>query len=237
MKKVIIYLFTVISAFLFINCSNGSSGTAMLNLDVRIIPSEDVKEKLEEKMNPDSWKKRHDNFEDFSNLFTVLPGPYEFVWEELKNVDGQAGNEMCHAKLKIRLRLNKTLKSETYYGYKMTEKYMMDRVVEAYRFAMFNPDGKTEFNLLDENDEHYRLFFNPQLLYVTGVDGKIASKKNTDGILDFYHFVTSKPGTEFDLILDCGCALCKDIEEMIEYNKGMYIMLMSAAVREQFCCE
>ena len=77
--------------------------------------------------------------------------------------------------------------------------------------------------LLFLQQEHITLFFKPDLNTKWGADGKIGATENKDAILDFYHFLTSEPGTEFDLILDCGIQQCKAIEDMIEFNKGLYI--------------
>ena len=230
MKKSVCYVFAIAVAFLFASCGNGSSGTAMLDLDVRIVPAKntvDVKEWLDGS-NPEEKQ----IFEDFSNLFTVLPGPYEFTWEELKNQDGRVGYEQCATKLKIRLRLNKTLKPGNIlnrYGHAKGREYieeeMLKSVLSAYVFEMFNSEGKISMEVGKENDhEHYLLFLRPDLSNVWGADGRISFKENTDGIRDFYQFLTSAPGTEFDLILDCGIQLCKDIEDIIDYNKGLYIM-------------
>ena len=234
MKKFICCVFAFVTALLVSSCGNGSSGSTMLDLDVRIVPHPLAKERLE-KVKPEERQK----FEDFSNLFTVLPGPYEFTWEELKNQDGAAGYEMCSTKLKIKLRLNKTLKpgiaNGNFSGRLMTEEEMMKAVIDSYEFGMFNSEGKTFKELSDENDnEHSMLLFTPGLRYLYGVNGKLGSTDNKDGILDFYHFLTNKPGTEFDLVLDCGAQLCKDIENMLEYNKGLCIMPTTWVWRSNF---
>ena len=230
MKKLLFCVFVFVTVLLVSSCSNGSSGTTMLDIDVRIVPHPGVKERLE-KASPE----KKQIFEDFSNLFTVLPGPYEFTWEELKNEDGSIGYEQCATKLKIRLRLNKTLKriiqphgGGVYYTFK--DDKLLEKILSFYEFAMFNSEGKTDRELSDENDDHTELFLRPELKNIWGADGKIGFKENKDGILDFYHFLTSKPGTEFDLILDCGIHLCKEIEDMIAYNKGLYIMLDDAVI-------
>jgi len=225
MKKFIFCVFAFVTALLVSSCGNGSSGSTMLDLDVRIVPHPLAKERLE-KVKPEERQK----FEDFSNLFTVLPGPYEFTWEELKNQDGATGYEQCSTKLKIKLRLNKTLKPLIHSGWHDGEPYTDEEMVEAilglYEFAMFNAEGKTSRDLSAENaaDDYYRLFLDPSLKYKRGVNGKINSTDNKDSILDFYHFLIDKPGTEFDLMLDCNLMGCKDIKDIIAYNKGLFIM-------------
>lgn len=231
MKKKLFNVFVFATVLLLSSCSNGSSGTAMLDLDIRIKPSERVQELLDHGSPKDKQL-----FEDFSNLFTVLPGPYEFTWEELKNQDGSIGREQCATKLKIRLRLNKTLKPGMKWTAKkmMSEEDMIKAISNSYSFDMFNSEGKTFSELYDENsnDDHVMLMtLDPDLETLSGEYGH---KKNTDGLLDFYHFLTSKPGTEFDLILDCGIQLCKDIEDMIAYNKGMYIIINSEPLNGEF---
>ena len=234
MKKLLFYAFAFATGLVFTSCGSGSSGTTMLDLDVRIMPNKEAQQWLE-RCKPD--EKQY--FEDFSNLFTVLPGPYEFTWEELKNQDSAAGYEQCATKLKIRLRLNKTLKPGIDNGYAdgrlMSEERMMEAVLRSYHFEMFNAEGKTRSEVYKEDDnENSMLFLSPDLENVWGANGKISSKKNTDGILDFYHFLTSEPGTEFDLILDCQIQQCKGIEDIIAYNKGLYIQPTTDVFRNNF---
>ena len=225
MKKFLFSAFAFVIGLLLTSCGNGSSGTAMLDLDVRIMPNKGVQEWLD-RSKPEEKQK----YESFSNLFTVLPGPYEFTWEELKNQDGATGYEQCSTKLKIKLRLNKTLKPLIHSGWHDGEPYTDEEMVEAilglYEFAMFNAEGKTSRDLSAENaaDDYYRLFLDPSLKYKRGVNGKINSTDNKDSILDFYHFLIDKPGTEFDLMLDCNIMGCKDIKDIIAYNKGLFIM-------------
>lgn len=229
MKKFLFSAFAFATGLLFTSCGNGSSGSTMLDLDVRIVPHPFVKERLEKAI-PEERQKDEQKIEDFSNLFTVLPGPYEFTWEELKNEDGATGYEMCATKLKVKLRLNKTLKPLIHSGWHDGQPYTDEEMVEAilgfYEFAMFNAEGKTDRDLSAENadGDYYRLFLKPSLRFKRGVNGKIGSTDNKDDILDFYHFLTDKPGTEFDLMLDCGHMLCKDIKDIIAYNKGLFIM-------------
>jgi len=236
MKKILFSVFALVTALLVSSCGSGSSGTAMLDLDVRIMPNKDAQQWLER-----SKPEAKQYFEEFSNLFTVLPGPYEFTWEELKNQDGASGYEQCATKLKIRLRLNKTLKPGIDNGYadgrQMSEERMMEAVLGSYHFEMFNAEGKTQSEVYQEDDENSKLFLSPGLANVWGANGKIGSKKNTDGILDFYHFLTSEPGTEFDLILDCQIQQCKEIEEIIAYNKGLYIQPTTDVFRNNFRIE
>ena len=216
MKKSVNYVFAIAFALLFVNCGSGSSGTAMLDLDVRIIPYERTTESLEREGTPE----KRQYVDDFLNLFTVLPGPYEFTWEELKNQDSGVGNESCSTKLKMKLRLNKTLKLHG-----IDEEKAMEEIRRAYQYLeMFNSEGKTFLNLMDENDsEHAMLLLRPSLYDIWGVDGKLGRKDNTGGLRDFYHFMTSKPGTEFDLVVDCGIQHCKEIKDQLEYTKGLYI--------------
>ena len=218
MKKILFSVLTLFAAVLLTGCGNGSSGTKMLDLDVRYAPTDEDKQDAEK-----SYYKDRELFEGFTNLFTVLPGPYEFTWEELKNQDGATGREMCSTKLKIRLRLNKTLKPVDDGGYEPGEEKRMDNLARSFFFYGFNAEGKTLLELADENDDNSSLLFVGSLDVINGVDGKIGFKKNTDGMRDFYQFLTGKSGTEFDLIIDCGIQLCKDIENIMAYNKGMYI--------------
>jgi hypothetical protein len=235
MKKIIFSVFAFVTALLVSSCGNGSSGSTMLDLDVRIMPNKDAQQWLDR-----TEPKNKQNFEDVSNLFTVLPGPYEFTWEELKNQDGSAGYEQCATKLKIKLRLNRTLKPLIHSGWHDGELYtdeeMIDVIKRLYQFEMFNSEGKTYSELYDahEDDEHRMLLFDAELGTIWGIDGKIGYKENKDGLLDFYHFLTSKPGTEFDLIIDCHIQLCKEIENMMEYTKGLYIELTDEALRNKY---
>ena len=212
MKKILFSVFAFLVILLLSSCSNGSSGTAMLDLDIRIMP-----DKEDTRMND---PRHRQEVETLCNLFTVLPGPYEFTWDELKNVDGTTGREQCSTKLKIKLRLNKTLKSMSWGNKPLTEEKMLETVGKSYDFEAFNAEGK----ISNEVDiEFYTLFLQPELEKVWGADGKISYKENIDGIRDFYQFLTSKPGTEYTLILDCGIHLCKDIEDAMAYTKGIFI--------------
>lgn len=221
MKKKYLIALAVVAVlfFIFKGCGNGSSGSAMLDLDIRILPSSVTTETLDHASGYRNYNECKQYAEDFLDIFTVLPGPYEFTWEELKNTDGALGFEQCSTKLKIKLRLNKTLKIN--FG---NEEKNIDKIKFIYTFEMFNSEGKTKGQLFDENDmDHATMLMDPDLLYIHGVDGKHGSKMNTDGLRDFYHFLTDKPGTELDLIVDCGVHPCRKIEDMMEYNKGLYI--------------
>ena len=101
MKKFFNLLKVMISVLVLASCGNGSSGTQMLNLgDVRIVLDEEK----------DSPNKAFVACEELlMNLFTVLPGPYEFTWTELENEDGSMGYEQCRTQLKIKLKLNKMI--------------------------------------------------------------------------------------------------------------------------------
>ena len=226
MKKILFSVFAFVAVLLLSSCGNGSSGTTMLDLDVRIMP-----DKEDTRMNDPDHRQE---VETLCNLFTVLPGPYEFIWEELKNQDGRTGYEQCATKLKIKLRLNKTLKPGLDYHYAdkrmMNEEAMIKAISDSYAFHMFNSEGKTFRELSDENSDQLGLIIDPELNNLWGADGKIGYKKNTDGLLDFYHFLTSKPGTEYTLTLDCQIHLCKEIEDIIAYNKGLYIEIIPAAM-------
>ena len=185
MKKILFSVLSITAALFFTSCGNGSSGTAMLDLDVRIVPDSDpgsTKERLE-RAKPEEKQR----FEDMTNLFTVLPGPYEFTWEELKNQDGSTGYEQCSTKLKIKLRLNKTLKPFIHSGWHDGEPYtdeeMIDVIKRLYEFEMFNSEGKIRRELGDENDDdHYMLLLDAELNTIWGVNGKANYKENKDGL-------------------------------------------------------
>ena len=124
MKKFLFSAFAFVIGLLLTSCGNGSSGTAMLDLDVRIMPNKGVQEWLD-RSKPEEKQK----YESFSNLFTVLPGPYEFTWEELKNEDGASGYEQCATKLKVKLRLNKTLKPLIHSGWHDGQPYTDEEIM------------------------------------------------------------------------------------------------------------
>jgi hypothetical protein len=212
-------MFAVVAALLFTNCSSGSSGSKMLDLDVRIIPLPDEDRFL-------NHPKEKQFYENYSNLFIVLPGPYEFTWEELKNQDGAVGYEQCSTKLKVRLRRsNLVIKSNNSSEY-LDDEMRIERIIDSYSFKMFNSEGKTTLDLdPGSSDGSILLYLKPELVNLWGSDGKIGFKKNEDGIRDFYHFLMSEPGTEYDLILDCGIHSCKKIEDIIEFNKGLNIYI------------
>lgn len=221
MKKVINLLKVMISVLVLASCSNGSSGTQMLNLgDVRIVCDDEG-----DNSNKDFVACK----ELLMDLFTVLPGPYEFTWTELKQ-DGFVGYEQCRTQLKIKLKLNKSLNSacEYYSGKPLSEQVIMKALekpsLQWFSFEMLNAEGKTM------HDDNSMLFLKPDLFTLWGADGKISFKDNTDGVLDFYHFLISDPGTEYELVLDCGIYLCKEIENVIEFNKGMKVVIKSGPV-------
>ena len=219
MRKFCFSMFAVVAALLFTNCSSGSSGSKMLDLDVRIIPLPDEDRFL-------NHPEEKQFYENYSNLFIVLPGPYEFTWEELKNQDGAVGYEQCSTKLKVRLRRsNLVIKSNNSSEY-LDDEMRIERIIDSYSFKMFNSEGKTTLDLdPGSSDGSILLYLKPELVNLWGSDGKIGFKKNEDGIRDFYHFLMSEPGTEYDLILDCGIHSCKKIEDIIEFNKGLNIYI------------
>ena len=221
MRKFCFCMFAVVTTLLFTNCSNGSSGSKMLDLEVRIIPLPD-----EDRFQNQSEEKLF--FENYSNLFTVLSGPYEFIWDELKNQDGAVGYEQCSTKLKVRLRRsNLVIKSNNSSEY-LDDEMRMERIIDSYSFEMFNSEGKTTLDLdPGSSDGSILLYLRPELKNLWGSDGKIGFKKNEDGIRDFYNFLMSEPGTEYDLILDCGIHPCKRLEDIIEYDKGLNIYIDS----------
>lgn len=212
-KNVFLFLTIVVLAFFFNSCSNGSSGTTTLNLgDVRL-----------NVVGGNEKSSTYPALKDLlENMFIVLPGPYEFTWTELDNVDGSIGREQCRTQLKIKLKLKKSLKDvRHFYGGKpVTEEEVMEAIEgHLFRFMMLDSEGRTSH----ENEDGIMLYLYPELKNLWGTDGRISSKKNTDGILDFIRFLFSEPGTEYELVLDCSIALCKEIDDMIGFNKGMRI--------------
>ena len=198
-KEYIIYLVVIAVLFLiYKSCHHSaSSGSKMINLDVRVITEPCISD------NP----KIKQYSEQFANLFSVLPGPYELIWEPSKYTD------MSSVKLKIRLRRNNTsvkLYSDSW-SPEVREKEILG-IDHIYDFEMFNSEGKTYVDNLKEN----RLFI--RLLHL-----------NIDTRHDFYNFLMSAPGTEFDLIIDCSdrYKIDRDIDDVIEYNKGLYIHIKS----------
>ena len=93
-----------------------------------------------------------------------------------------------------------------------------------FSFEMLSAEGKT----VHDDSDNIMLFLQPDLFLLWGADGKIGH--NTDGVLDFYHFLISDPGTEHELVLDCGVFLCKEIENVIEFNKGMKVVIKKGSV-------
>lgn len=223
-KKYLIALAVVVVFLLFKGCGNGSSGSKMLDLEVRIIPDTDENRfssnRPEEKL----------FFENFANLFTVLPGPYEFTWEELKKRDTAVGYEQCSTKLKIRLRrTNLVIKPNPNSEFLRDDERRMETIIDSYRFDSFDSEGNTlgKFIGSGSGDEYIHLWLRPVLHTVWGADGKGGYQKNEDGMRDFYHFLMSEPGTEFDLVLDCEIQPCRYIDDIIEFNKGLNIYISS----------
>ncbi len=221
-KKYLIALAVVVVFLLFKGCGNGSSGSKMLDLEVRIIPDTDenrFSNRPEEKL----------FFEKFANLFTVLPGPYEFTWEELKKRDTAVGYEQCSTKLKIRLRrTNLVIKPNPNSEFLTDDESRMKTIIDSYDFALFDSEGNTWLTKVsDFDDENILLRIHPVLDTVWGADGKGSPQKNEDGMRDFYHFLMSEPGTEFDLVLDCLTHPCRLIDDIIEFNKGLNIYISS----------
>lgn len=196
MKKynIAVLLFT---AFLLASCSNGSSGTRMLNLgEVRVVPVE-----------------KSESAQAVASLFTVAPGPYEFVWEEMKNRDTAAGYEQCITRLK--LKLVKSNNKKLVFGYAKDTK---PGESPKYFNLMFN------FKALDaEGNDMFVGGLQPQLANINEDDGKIGPKENVDGLIDFYRFLTGESGNEHELVLDCGVQSCKKIEDILEKTKGLVV--------------
>ena len=63
---------------------------------------------------------------------------------------------------------------------------------------------------------------------IWGADGRISFKKNTDGLLDFYRFLTGESGNEFELVIDGHIQRCSDIKTIIEKNKSMIVYASQA---------
>ena len=196
-KEYIIYLVVIVVLFLIYKSCHYSapSGSKMINLDVRVTtePCSIHDPKIQQYS------------EQFVNLFTVLPGPYELIWEPKE--DNPKSYSM---KLKIRLRRNNTsvkLHSDSWSPEVLEEE--IQYIDHYYEFETFNSEGETWTSNYEEN----RLFLRPKL----GLDKDVKH--------DFFYFLMSAPGTEFDLIIDCSDRFGKggDIDDVIEYNKGLYI--------------
>jgi len=230
MKKILLFMLAITAMLLLSSCGSNSSGSAMLSLNVKDVRVSDrLQEEAEKiKQKPESerfnWEKEKlKTIESFDNLFTVLPGPYEFKWSEVQDIDNGAGNEVSETELKLRLRLNKTIKVDPEYANKTDEKEISKELSQYFHFYMLDADGKTSIQYVEEGDALGAVvFLNPKILWQN--NGKIASIENTDGMLDFYHFLTSKPGTEFDLVISCGVQRSENMEKVLELNKGMKII-------------
>ena len=221
MKKILFSVTNLVAIFLFLGCSNGSSGTAMLNLgEIRVISNP---EQMEERGSDE--KKLF--IEELATVFTVAPGPYEFIWEELKNADGAMGYEQCSTKIKLKLTLNKKLqyipdKTSKEGNDLLTGKDVVPSSFSSlYQLYFLNAEGKRYLDDLEYDESRYLLYGDIEDIW--GADGRISHKKNTDGLLDFYRFLTGESGNEFELVIDCGIHLCSDIKTILEKNKSMVI--------------
>ena len=194
------------TAILLAGCSNGSSGTKMLNLgEVRVVPDE-----------------KSESAQAVASLFTVAPGPYEFVWEEIKNRDTAAGAEQCITRLKLKLVKNNNKK--LVFGYAKNTK---PGEAPTYFNQLF------KFKALDaEGNDMYVGGLQPQLANINVDDGKIGSKENVDGLIDFYRFLTGESGNEHEIVLDCGVQSCKEIEDILEKTKGLVIEIKHMSYTE-----
>ena len=201
MKKEYIIYIVVIAVLLLIYKSchySASSGSKMINLDVRVTtePCSIHDPKIQQYS------------EQFVNLFTVLPGPYELIWEPKEDYP-----KSCSVKLKIRLRRNNTsvkLYSDSWSPDVLEKK--IQYIDHYYEFETFNSEGETWTGNYEKN----RLFLRPKL------------DLDKDVKHDFFYFLMSAPGTEFDLIIDCfdRFKIDGDIDDVIEYNKGLYIHII-----------
>lgn len=221
MKRLLFSITNLVAIFLLLGCSKGSSGTAMLNLgEIRVIP------------NPEQMKERGENdkkrfIEELATVFTVAPGPYEFIWDELKNADVAMGYEVCSTKLKLKLKLNKKLQYIPEKDTSNGKDFLSGKDVvpydfrHLYKFNFLDAEGKTRLEIKDYEKSHYIL--EADLENISGADGRISHKDNTDGLLDFYRFLTGESGDEYELVIDCGIQSCSDIKKVIEANKSMII--------------
>lgn len=221
MKRLSFSITNLVAIFLLLGCSKGSSGTAMLNLgEIRVIPNpEQMKERGEDD------KKRF--IEELATVFTVAPGPYEFIWDEMKNDDGFMGYEQCSTKLKLKLKLNKKLQYIPEKDTSEGKDFLSGKDVvpysfrDLYEFNFLDAEGKTRLEIKDYEKSQYIL--EADLENIWGADGRISCKDNTDGLLDFYRFLTGESGDEYELVIDCKIQLCSKIKKIIEANKSMII--------------
>lgn len=221
MKRLLFSITNLVAIFLLLGCSKGSSGTAMLNLgEIRVIPDP---EQMEKRGGDDS--KRF--IEELATVFTVAPGPYEFIWDELKHEDGTMGSEQCSTKLKLKLKLNKKLQyipdKTSAEGTKFLsgKDVVPDSFRNLYVFDFLDAEGKTRLEIEDFEKSQYILFTDLDTIW--GADGRVSNKDNTDGLLDFYRFLTGESGDEYELVIDCHIQLCSKIKKIIEANKSMII--------------
>lgn len=215
MKKIFFSFTYVVILFLFLSCSKGSSGTAMLNLgEIRVVPD------------PDALESRDGRpfAENLATVFTVLPGPYEFVWEEIKDDHGALGYEQCVPKLKLKLRLNKKLQYTTKITDRETSDFLSGKVVvpgsfkSLYTFHFLDAEGKENFS-----DGIYREMLDTHDLANIWSADENRIIDNTDGLLDFYRFLTGESGNEFELVVPCQVVRCSKIKTLLENTKSLII--------------
>lgn len=206
MKKVLFLGVVIITILSLTNCGN-SSESKMIDLEIRPrLTKKQIKDDARYEAKQYKYNYEIKN-EEYIDVFTVLPGPYEITWN---------GNDNS-ATIKIKLRLNKTLKPGKLNECIPSEEneYFEMHMDAQYEFIPFNEEGKTIRELGFESNNKP---FDPFRV------GESFNGYNKDNLLDFYYFLTGKPGTELDLTMMChNLYRKKEFKESIEHTKGMYI--------------
>lgn len=212
MKKVIVLL--VLASVMLLSGCSVSPKSQMIDLEFRHRLTEDQIQSDAKKHLPPSDIK----YEELLNVFSVVPGKCELSFIPInKKVYG--------LELKVRVRLNKTIKPGR--DYVVDHKYFDSRYNSLFSFFPFNAEGKTIDDYYDEPEQPLSAF-----VAAAPTPGDFRETYNHERALDFYYFLTSAPGTEFDLILSCNTiGRPNELKKRIENTKGIYITYRGPANR------
>lgn len=213
MKKINLSLLAIIALLSLSSCGN-SDGSKMIDLEIRPRLTDNQLQYDEEFFHGYA---REIKSEEYMDLFTVLPGPYEISWKYI-----YANTALI--RIKLRLHLNKTLKPGKLNQGFLDDKFFDQDVWGMYRFIPFNEEGKCKSDY--KSSEQGRKYCPLDRMEVGRRwildEDEYSIVNDHDILLDFYHFLTSEPGTEYDLVLEREL-IDPNINKLIEHTKGFYI--------------
>lgn len=197
MKKILLFAFL---ACMFVSCS--SDGSREIQIDeVQFVPEYD-----------------HLKIEDFTkvaSIIEVVPGKHTISW---RLVNDMPLVQNYNVELKLKLRLNKTIKIRPEVYEKLGNSTYKDRGVNSpFGFYLLNANGEPEKITVQKLS----------IDYLPLEDWQSKGTYNKDQMMDFVNFLASKPGTEIDVV----CNIIgmksgpKDCVEIIKNARGIQCVM------------